>query len=133
MMRDFNELLAYCSRNMNYDNMAYNEGFARVLDYESHNREGHYTQLFYATYDFLNSNRGFIVQIGPPPFDIQSNPNIFNAWSIFINNPSLSTTGYNMNSIISNLSPSCGGTRIGGGGWSPIAKIMFSVVAKYLS
>jgi len=67
-----------------------------------------------------------------PPFEISNDSLLFDAWEGFINDDYNDAEGYTTESLRINLSPACGGCRSGGGGWSPIAKIMFPTVAVYM-
>ena len=89
-------------------------------------------QLFYAIFDFYNTNPDLIPLAGVPAFDISANPVFFDAWCDFIDDDTNDEDGFTTASLKRNLSPSCGGNRHGGGGWSPIAKVLFPTVAVYM-
>ncbi len=133
-MRDFRRFQEFCSRNKDaYEYLAFKGAFERVENYGEYNREGHYMQLFYAIYDFFTRFPMFIAQAGAPAFDISGNIAFFQAWYDFIQDDANDNDGFYTESLRKNLSPACGGSRQGGGGWSPIAKILFPTVAVYMS
>ncbi len=133
-MRDFRQFQAFCYANRNeYRFLAFKGAFDRIESYQDYNRNGHYMQLFYAIYDFFSVNPRFISDAGFPAFEVTDNPNFFNAWCDFINDDNNDDDGFTTDSLRKNLSPACGGHRHGGGGWSPIAKILFPVVAVYMN
>ena len=132
-MRDFNRFQAFCYSNSNeYKYLAFKGAFDRVENFQDHQREGHYMQLFYAIFDFYNTNPDLIPLAGVPAFDISANPVFFDAWCDFIDDDTNDEDGFTTASLKRNLSPSCGGNRHGGGGWSPIAKVLFPTVAVYM-
>lgn len=133
-MRDFKEFQAFCYANRNkYEYLAFKGAFDRVESYQEYNRNGHYMQLFYAIYDFFASNPMLISRAGIPAFDISEDPVLFDAWNDFIHDDTNDADGFSTESLRKNLSPACAGHRYGGGGWSPIAKILFPTIAVYMN
>ncbi len=133
-MRDFKQFQAFCCGNRNkYEYLAFKGAFDRVESYREYNRNGHYMQLFYAIYDFFVSNPTLISRAGTPAFDISEDPVLFDAWSNFIHDDTNDADGFFTESLRKNLSPACAGHRHGGGGWSPIAKILFPTIAIYMN
>lgn len=133
-MRDFETFRTFCHANKGkYEYLAFKGAFERVENYTDHNREGHYMQLFYAVYDFFEQNPEFISRAGVPAFDISDDADFFDAWYDFIHDDTNDTLDFSTESLRKNLSPACAGDRQGGGGWSPIAKILFPTVAVYMS
>lgn len=133
-MRDFRQFQEFCYANRNeYKYLAFKGAFDRVESYQDYNRNGHYTQLFYAIYDFFTFNPDLISRAGLPVFDIIDDPSFYDAWSRFIHDDANDADGFITDSLRKNLSPACGGHRHGGGGWSPIAKILFPTVAIYMN
>ena len=132
-MRNFEAFLDFCHDNIgNYHYLAFDGSFERILNYPRHNRQGHYIQLFYAIYDFYSLRPEFISQAGIPAFDIRENQIFFDRWYDFIHDESNDAIGFSTESLRKNLSSACGGHRVGGGAWSPIAKILFPTVAIYM-
>lgn len=132
-MRDFKHFQDFCSANKNkYEYLAYKGAFERIEDYQEYQRNGHYMQLFYAIYDFYTTNRLLISRARVPAFDISNDTQFYDEWSDFISDSRNDADGFSTDSLRKNLSPACAGQRRGGGGWSPIAKIMFSSVAAYI-
>lgn len=133
-MRDFRRFQAFCYGNRNeYKFLAFKGAFDRIESYQDYNRNGHYMQLFYAIYDFFSANPTLISEAGYPAFEVANNPAFFDTWCDFINDDDNDNDGFTTDSLRKNLSPACGGHRHGGGGWSPIAKILFPVVAVYMT
>ncbi len=132
-MRNFRQFQTFCYTNRNeYRFLAFKGAFDRVASYREYNRNGHYKQLFYAIYDFYSANPTLISRAGVPAFEIMDNPVFFEAWDNFIHNDNNDADGFNTDSLKKNLSLACGGHRQGGGGWSPIAKVLFPTVAVYM-
>ncbi len=132
-MRDFRKFQLFCHANKNrYEYLAFKGAFERVESYRDYNREGHYMQLFYAVFDFFNLHPALISRAGVPAFDISDDAEFFDAWFDFIHDDANDANGFITESLRKNLSPACAGHRQGGGGWSPIAKILFPAVAVYM-
>ena len=132
-MRDFRQFQMFCYANRNeYKFLAFRGAFDRVESYQEYNRNGHYMQLFYAIYDFYSANPTLISRAGIPAFEIADNQAFFNEWNNFIHDDDNDADGFTTDSLRKNLSPACAGHRQGGGGWSPIAKILFPTVASYM-
>lgn len=133
-MRDFEEFRTFCHANKNrYEYLAFKGAFERVENFRDYNREGHFMQLFYAIYDFFAQYPRLISQAGTPAFEISNDGAFFTAWYNFIHDDRNDTDEFSTESLRKNLSAACAGDRQGGGGWSPIAKILFPVVAVYIS
>lgn len=133
-MRDFGKFQIFCHVNKKkYQYLAFKGAFERVEDYTEYNREGHYMQLFYAIFDFFTLYPELIPRAGVPAFDISDDDAFFDAWYDFIHDDENDADGFSTESLRKNLSPACAGHRQGGGGWSPIAKILFPTVAVYMA
>lgn len=133
IMRDFNRFQVFCHTHKNkYEYLAFKGAFERVESYTDYNREGHYMQLFYAIYEFFTQHPEFISRAGVPAFEISKDGAFFDAWDEFIHDDGNDADGFMTESLRKNLSPACAGHREGGGGWSPIAKILFPMVAVYM-
>lgn len=133
-MRDFEEFRTFCHANKNrYEYLSFKGTFERVENFRDYNREGHYMQLFYAIYDFFDRYPGLISRTGTPAFEVSDDDAFFTAWWNFIHDGRNDTSEFSTESLRKNLSPACAGDRQGGGGWSPIAKILFPAVAVYIS
>lgn len=132
-MRNFEKFWTFCSKNKNkYEYLTFKGAFERVEDFRDYNREGHYMQLFYAIYDFFHQHPELISQAGAPAFEVSDDDVFFNAWDEFIHDGRNDTDEFSTDSLQKNLSYACAGDRQGGGGWSPIAKILFPTVAVYM-
>lgn len=132
-MRDFRLFQQFCyAHRGDYNYLAFKGAFDRVEQYREYNRNGHFIQLFYSIYDFFCENPDFLNRVDVPPFEISDDYSLLKAWENFIENDNNDAEGFTTESLRKNLSPSCGGYRHGGGGWSPIAKIMFPTVAIYM-
>ena len=135
-MRDFVEFINYIEKQTarkKFSQMAYYEEFCRIINYKNNNQCGHFKQLFYAIFDFYQKYPDLKNQVTPPPFDISLNDHedFIKKWREFLNNQSNSNTDYDVAKLKSHLPYSCGGELENGGGWSPTAKILFSVIAQY--
>lgn len=134
MIRDFKTFWTFCGENKNkYEYLTFKGAFERVEDFRDYNREGHYMQLFYAIYDFFHQHPELISQAGAPAFEVSDDDVFFNAWDEFIHDGRNDTDEFSTDSLQKNLSSACAGDRQGGGGWSPIAKILFPTVAVYMA
>ena len=138
-MRNFNNFIRYChisqhqSGRSRFYNSSYMDAFKRIENYEDNYQSGHFQQLFYAIYDFLTANESLVSYISTPPFEIANSHILFSEWCNFLTDCTNSTPEYDVTLLSEKLPDSCGGNLYGGGGWSPTLKIMFPVVAKYIS
>ena len=131
-MRDFEKFVTFCYVNKNkYEYRSFKGAFERVEQFRDYNREGHFMQLFYAIYDFFDQHPRLISRAGTPAFEVSDDKTFFTAWNRFIHDDRNDADGFSTESLRKNLSSACAGDRQGGGGWSPIAKILFPTVAVY--
>lgn len=133
-MRDFQKFQTFCHANKNkYKYLSFKGAFERVENYRDYNREGHFMQLFYAIYDFFEQYPELISRAGTPAFEVSSDGDFSAKWYDFIHDDGNDADGFSTESLRKNLSYACAGDRQGGGGWSPIAKILFPTVAVYMA